>query len=325
MKQSPVAYDPEAKCPLWEAALAKWSCGDPEWVAWVQQAFGISLTGDVSLQILPFCQGGGDNGKDTAFSAMRYVLGTYCRDVAFQTFAETKYGHSEHRNDLAVLAGAIRMITTSESTDGHVLDEGIIKTMTGGPDSKVTCRPLYGEPFSYTPQYKPWFMSNYEPVIKGGDWGIWRRVKKIPWDYTLKPEEKDPDFAEKLKAEAPGILNWALKGLRDLLANGKKLPACRRIEDATQKYRRDMDIVGRFAKECVEFKPYHRAMGKDAYKVYQEWCKANGQYPLPSRRFHREFQKRLGSGVRCVDGNTGLVYEGIAMKVNAQGVEMEED
>lgn len=45
----------------------------------------------------------------------------------------------------------------------------IIKTVTGGPDSKVTCRPLYGEPFSYTPQYKPWFTSNYEPVIKGSD------------------------------------------------------------------------------------------------------------------------------------------------------------
>ena len=40
-------------------------------------------------------------------------------------------------------------------------------------------------------------MSNYEPVIKGGDHGIWRRVKKMPWDYQIKPEEKDPDFAEK--------------------------------------------------------------------------------------------------------------------------------
>ena len=66
-------------------------------------------------------------------------------------------------------------------------------------------------------------MSNYEPVIKGGDHGIWRRVKKMPWDYQIKPEEKDPDFAEKLKAEAPGILNWMLAGLRTYLEAGKKL------------------------------------------------------------------------------------------------------
>lgn len=56
---------------------------------------------------------------------------------------------------------------------------------------------------------------------------------------------KRPRFTEKLKAEAPGILKWALKGLRDLLANGKKPPACGRIEDATQQYRQEMDIVGR--------------------------------------------------------------------------------
>ena len=35
------------------------------------------------------------------------------------------------------------------------------------------------KPFTYNPQYKMWFMSNYEPVIKGSDWGIWRRVKKF--------------------------------------------------------------------------------------------------------------------------------------------------
>lgn len=323
MKQSPVVYDPNAACPQWEAAMLKWGCGDDTWVAYVQQGFGISLTGDVSNQALFFNQGGGENGKDTAISTLRHVLGSYCRDVAFVTFAETKYGHSEHRNDLAVLAGAIRMITTSENTDGHVLDEGIIKTMTGGPDSKVTCRLLYGEPFSYTPQYKPWFMSNFEPVIKGGDWGIWRRVKKIPWDYTLKPEEKDQDFGEKLKGEAPGILNWALRGLQALLASGKKLPACQRIKDATQQYRQDMDIVGRFLNECAEFKPCHRTTGKDVYKVYQGWSKSNGQFPTQSRRFHKEFQKRLGSRARTDHGSGGLVYEGLVLKANDRGEELE--
>jgi len=54
-------------------------------------------------------------------------------------------------------------------------------------------------------------------------------VKKIPWNYTLKPEEKDPDFAEKLKAESPGILNWMLAGLRRYLELGKRLPPCKAV------------------------------------------------------------------------------------------------
>jgi hypothetical protein len=121
---------------------------------------------------------------------VHHVMGTYRKNVGFETFVETKFGHSEHRNDLAALAGAVRMVTAEESSDGHHLDEAIIKAVTGGNDSVITCREIRGKPFSYAPQYKPWFMSNYEPVIKGGDWGIWRRVKKIPWNYTLAPVEK---------------------------------------------------------------------------------------------------------------------------------------
>jgi len=278
----------------------------------------------VSLASLFFCQGGGQNGKDTFFSVMRYVQGTYCKDVPFATFAETK-NHSEHRNDLAALAGAVRMITTAESTDGHALDEGIVKLVTGGPDSKITCREIYGRPFTYTPQFTPWFMSNYEPVIKGGDYGIWRRVKKIPWDYTVTEAEKDPDFGEKLNAEAAGVLNWMLRGLHDLLANGKRLPPCKRCEEATNQYRKDMDTIGRFVLECLEFKQaYSRITGQTIYKAYSGWSKENGHVPMNSRRFHAEFKKRLGSKGRPIPTKSGLSYEGFDLKVNDRGMETEE-
>ena len=181
--------------------MNKWMCGDQSLIEYVQTALGVTLTSDTSLQALFFNQGDGENGKDTAFGVIGYVMGTYWQNVNFMTFAETK-NHSEHRNDLASLAGAVRMVTSCESSDGHSLDEGVIKQVTGC--SPVTCRQILGKPFTYMPQYKMWFMSNYEPVIKGNDWGIWRRVKKIPWNYTIQPEEKDPNFVEKLKARSAG-------------------------------------------------------------------------------------------------------------------------
>lgn len=130
MKQSPVSYDPIATCPVWEAAMNKWMCGDKEFVACIQAALGVTLTSDMTLQALFFNQGTGANGKDTFLTAFEYVMGDYWRNVDFLTFAETK-NHSEHRNDLAVLAGAVRMVTTAESRDGHMLDEGVIKQVTG--------------------------------------------------------------------------------------------------------------------------------------------------------------------------------------------------
>jgi putative DNA primase/helicase len=313
MKQSPVKYDPDAKCPLWEAAMNKWMCGDQSLIEYVQTALGDTLTSDTSIQALFFNQGDGENGKDTAFGVIAHVMGTYWQNVNFMTFAETK-NHSEHRNDLASLAGAVRMVTSCESSDGHSLDEGIIKQVTGC--SPVTCRQILGKPFTYMPQYKMWFMSNYEPVIKGNDWGIWRRVKKIPWNYTIKSEEKDPNFVEKLKAEAPGILNWMLAGLRRYIALGYKLPPCKAVEDATAQYRKDMDIVGRFAGERLAFQPMATALGADIYRVYVEWCKANGNLALSSRRFFSEFKKRYAGKIKWRDINKGVLYEGVGITVD---------
>lgn len=313
MKQSPVKFDPTAKCPVWEAAMNKWMCGDQNLIEYVQTALGVTLTSDTSLQALFFNQGDGENGKDTAFGVVAHIMGTYWQNVNFMTFAETK-NHSEHRNDLASLAGAVRMVTSCESSDGHSLDEGVIKQITGC--SPVTCRQILGKPFTYMPQFKMWFMSNYEPVIKGNDWGIWRRVKKIPWNYTIQPHEKDPDFVEKLKAEAPGILNWMLAGLKRYIALRYKLPPCKAVEDATAQYRKDMDIVGRFATEQLTIQPTGTALGAEIYGSYCGWCKANGHLPLGSRRFFAEFKKRYAGKIKWRDVNKGVLYEGVGLLVD---------
>jgi putative DNA primase/helicase len=306
IKRSPVVFDPEAKCPLWESVMAKWMCGDLELVEYLQIAWGMSLTSDTGLQSLFFNHGGGMNGKDTAFNTLLFVFGSYAQSANFMTFAETK-NHSEHRNDLAVLAGASRLLTTCESSDGHSLDEGIIKLVTGC--SPVTCRHVHGKPFTYVPQYKLWMMSNYEPVIKGNDWGIWRRVKKIPWNYTVTEDEKDPNLTEKLQAEASGILNWLLTGLNRYVELGKKLPSCKAVEEATAKYRKEMDIIGRFAEQCLEFEATRYALGPMVYRAYKWWCKENGCSYMSSRRFYAEFRKRYG--LEEQDVNRGTAFYGV--------------
>jgi putative DNA primase/helicase len=50
MRQSPVVYDPTATCPVLEAAMDKWMCGDKELVAHLQAALGVTLTSDMTLQ-----------------------------------------------------------------------------------------------------------------------------------------------------------------------------------------------------------------------------------------------------------------------------------
>ncbi|MDT7898637.1 MAG: DNA primase, partial [Armatimonadota bacterium] len=100
--------------------------------------------------------------------------------------------------------------------------EELIKTLTGG--DTVAARFLYREFFEFRPRFKAWLAANYKPEIRGSDYAIWRRIRLIPFTVTIPPDEQIPDLAEQLKGELLGILNWALEGLRDWLANGLQPP-----------------------------------------------------------------------------------------------------
>jgi|HubBroStandDraft_1064217.scaffolds.fasta_scaffold01348_2 putative DNA primase/helicase len=322
MRQANVNYDPEALCQLWDAALLKYMCGDQSMVTFLQGWIGYSLTGTTSAQALIFNKGDGNNGKDTFTSTVSYMLGSYAANASFSTFVETKH-HSEHRNDLAVLAGAIRFLTSAETTDGHSLDEDIIKVVTG--QSPVTVRHIYARPFTYLPEYKLCFSSNYEPVIKGQDFAIWRRVKRVPWDYTVTPEELIEDFSDKLKQEAPGILNWALRGLAAYIEMGK-MAYPQKILDATNQYREEMDIIGRFVKERCTLRPDATAVGSEMYRSYASWCQENGFYATNSRKFYAEFRKRYvgqregqqTGRVGETDCSQGTLFHGIGVLVDGR-------
>jgi len=52
--------------------------------------------------------------------------------------------------------------------------------------------------------------TNHKLVIKGNDFGIWRRIKLVPFTTRIEEERQDKWLEGKLMAEAPGILNWLI-------------------------------------------------------------------------------------------------------------------
>lgn len=122
---------------------------------------------------------------------------------------------------------------------------------------------------------------------------------------------------EKLKAEASGILNWALACLNVYVENGHKLPACKAVEDATAKYRKDMDIIGRFAEECLCFNPTAITIGFEVYKAYSSWCRDNGTLAMSSRRFYSELVKRFPELTKR-DVSRGASFEGAGLLVDGK-------
>ena len=143
------------------------------------------------------------------------MLGDYAQTADFASFMVSK--NQTIRNDIAKLNGA-RLVTATESESGKRMCESVVKQLTGG--DTVSARFLYSESFEFVPQFKLWLGTNHKPKIVGADDGIWRRIRLIPFTVQIPKERQDRDLAKKLKAEAAGILNWALEGLRQWREDG---------------------------------------------------------------------------------------------------------
>lgn len=303
-KMVDIPYHDDAECPIWRATLDVIFGGDAALIAYVQRAVGYSLTGDTSEQCLHLCHGTGSNGKSTMLDVLAELSGEYGQQADFQTFLDRRHD-SGPRNDVARLAGA-RLVRSSEVGDHKRLNEGLIKSLTGG--DIITARFLYSEDFEFKPQFKLWLAANHKPVIRGTDYAIWRRIRLIPFDVTITAEQVDSDLPAKLRGELPGILRWAVEGCQMWLESGLRPPE--RVTAATADYKAESDLLAAFIDENCEIGPGLSEQGAKLYAAYKRWAEMNGEYIMTNTRFGRELGDR---GYGAEHTMTGKVRRGIAL------------
>jgi putative DNA primase/helicase len=284
-KLSPVVYDPVAVCLHWLRFLEEITCGDTEIVEYLQRAVGRSLTGGTLEHALFMLCGSGCNGKTTFIEALRNVFGDYARAADFSTFMQQR-SSAAPRNDLAMLCGA-RLVTATESDDGNHLAESFVKQITGG--DTVTARFLYGEHLEFDPHFKLWLSANHKPNIRGTDDGIWRRIRLIPFTVRIADDKIDHSLPDKLKAESPGILAWAVNGLRNVTV-GLNEPDC--IRNATAEYRQDEDGIGRFIQARCSMANSARVAARTLYSAFRTWAAKNAESVVDERKFNKSMTER---------------------------------
>jgi putative DNA primase/helicase len=280
-----IDYDPAATCPVWLRTLDTIFAGDASLIEYVQRAVGYSLSGDTREQVLHLCHGTGANGKSTLLDVFGLLAGEYGQQADFTTFLERRTDAGP-RNDVARLAGA-RLVRSSEVGENKRLNEGLIKSLTGG--DVMTARFLYSEDFEFKPQFKLWLAANHKPVIRGTDYAIWRRVRLIPFEVTIAPEQRDDSLPHKLRAELPGILAWAVAGCARWLEQGLSAPD--RVLAATQAYREESDTIGAFIADRCEVGAFEVVAG-ELYRAYEQWARENGEYSISAQMFGRRMSER---------------------------------
>lgn len=282
----PTAYDPAATAPTWAAFLERIFGGRRALIAFVQRAAGYALTGDTREQVLFMFLGAGANGKTTLTSALMDLLKAYAAQLSVETIL-AKRQDSTAMNDLLSVAGA-RFVSVIEPDLGRRLAEGLIKSLTGG--EVVSVKKLYADIFKVRPGFKVFLSTNHRPVIRGTDHAIWRRIRLIPFDVVIPDEEQDRTLGDKLRAEAPGILRWAVEGCLAWQREGLGVPD--EVRAATARYRADMDSLGEFVRERCVIEAGASVAAGDLYGAYREWCGAVGEQPVSRKTLSLELTER---------------------------------
>jgi putative DNA primase/helicase len=282
-KLCPTPYDPAAKCPTWNQFLLQVFDGNLELIGYLQRLLGYGITGDVREQILPVFWGEGSNGKSTLVNAGMHVLGTdYGGSPPRELFSVSKT--ERHPTQLMTLHGK-RLAAAQETDAGAKLNEALIKHLTGG--DTVTARGMYENFTSFSPTHKLILSTNHKPQVLGTDHAVWRRLKLIEFKVRFEGNQVDKKLLDKLKAEAPGILAWMVRGCVEWQRSGLREPAC--VQIATRSYRVEQDVFGTFLQECCEFGDDYVVGATELYQAFQEWSPENG---MTTTAFGLELGKR---------------------------------
>jgi len=306
---APVDFDPTAEAPRWAAFLDEIFAGDAELIGFVQRAVGLTLIGRVLEHVLFVLYGMGANGKTTFLTVLLGVLGDYAR----QADPELLLAHRDamHPTGIADLRSA-RFVSSSEVADGRRFSEATVKALTGGDRRKA--RYMRQDFFEYDPSDTIWVAVNHRPSVRGTDDGIWRRMRLVPFTVGIPAERQDPHLTEKLLAEAPGILAWAVRGCVAYQLNGLGSP--RAVETATAAYRAEQDVLGAFLDDRCCVGSGLTVGASDLYRAYTDWAIAGREPVVTQTRFGIQLTER---GIARGEQRTPrrVVYHGLSLADNA--------
>jgi putative DNA primase/helicase len=300
-KVGSVAFDPNAKCPMWTSFIQTITSGDPELAEYIQRFFGYCLTGRNSEHIFHVFWGHGANGKSTLVNTVRKLLGDYGVNLPADTFLQKRVGAPT--NDLAMLEGA-RLALCDEPNKLGPLDEARIKSVTGGDD--VAARRLYQEYREFTPVAKLVLTTNFRPQATPDDGGLFRRLRMVPFTHRFTPDQDIKGYGDELlRNESAGILNWLVDGCLAWQRVGLEPPLAVRLQ--TEQYRKELDPVATFIEEMCDTGDGLYVPAAQLFNAFSRWCRTEGAPPIGLIRFRQLMlanniaRERRAAGVRYLN------------------------
>ena len=291
--QLAVDHDEKADCPLFRKFLAESMGGDMEQVALIQEMLGYFLIPVNSAQKCFVIVGVASAGKSVLLRVLNDVL------LGRRNVSNVSWQSLNERFKTAELFGKLANIFADLPTK-NIDDNGIFKALVG--EDYLTVEKKNRDPFSFQSTARLLFSCNSIPKNYGDkSEGFYRRLIIIRFSRPVPKERRDPDLLEKFRAEADGIFQFALEGLRRLMNNRYVFSETQANADELQKYREESDSVLSFVRESCELGDGFSVGSTELFNAYKVYCEESGLKPYSQKGFVQQIATAFPGVSRDID------------------------
>ncbi len=249
----------------------------------IQEMFGYYLIPNLKAQAVFFLVGDGANGKSKMLEVLMEIIGRqFISALNIEALTTNRFA-------AAALVGK-RLNVCTEEESKYLRGDKFKALVTGDP---IQVDRKYQDSFVFTPTAKYLFLTNEMPSFDTINHGLRRRMKIVPFHRTITDAERDPDIVEKLKAELPGIVGWALAGAQKLVQKNYQFTEAAAMKATLQDFEDNTSSALMFFRESYEPFPDGFISNTDLYQHYTFWCEENGRKKMNSNNFGKDLGKML--------------------------------
>lgn len=291
--QLDVNYDKDADCPKFKKFLMDSMGGDLDQVNLIQEMLGYFLIPVNSAQKCFVIVGVAAAGKSVLLNVFNEIL------LGRKNVSNVSWQSLNEHFKTAELFGKLANIFADLPTK-NIEDNGIFKALVGG--DYLTVEKKYKEPFAFQSTARLLFSCNNIPRNYGDkSEGFYRRLIIIRFNHAVPQEKRDPDLLNKFRQEADGIFQFALEGLRRLMANNYRFSETQANLDELQKYREESDSVQSFIHDRCNLDASSSTGSTELFEAYKTYCEECGLKPYSQKTFVQQITAAFPEVTRDID------------------------
>ena len=302
-------FEPCAECPAWHTFLEQIWPNDPEAIGLLQEFAGYTLLPDTSQQKILLMHGPKRSGKGTVVRVLGELIG---RSNVVGPTLKSLQGEFGLQPWLGKLVAVIADARLSGRHDAAAIVETLLSI--SGEDTVTVNRKNRSMVTTKLPT-RIIIVSNELPNLHDASGALAGRLLILRLTRSWYGHE-DTTLTDRLLQELPGILIWAIEGLRRLRQRGRfQQPASAR-QLMSQMERLSSPIAAFVADRC-KVEPGAHVTRRAIYTSWCDWCVSNSiKQPGTDASFGRDlraFLPEIEDSHPTISGQRAWCYQGIRL------------